>query len=308
VKTPLKLIALVLLVLGLSSSCGSDTRPTPSPTPLPQPPGGGTEPPPPSAPAPSEEVFVGAGDIGLCGSNAAKQTARLLDGIDGTVFTLGDHAYPHGTMEHFMECYEPAWGRHRSRTRPSPGNHDRIRAEDTGYFAYFGSRAGPAGRGYYAYTLGAWQIYSLNSNIILDGGTAQLSWLSNELKKNASPGGCQLAYFHHPVYSAASRMEPHWRLLAAAGVDLVITAHEHWYQRFRPLDASFRPHPEGIRQLVAGTGGGGLYSRDTPERHSETSISAHGVLKLTLKERAYDWEFVPVSARSDTDFGSGDCH
>lgn len=307
VKNPVGPILLVLVV-ALSMSCGSDTRPTPSPNPQPQPPSGGTETPPPPAPAPREEVFVGAGDIGLCELNAAEQTAKLLDRIEGTVFTLGDHAYPHGTMEHFMECYDPNWGRHKARTRPSPGNHDRIRAEDTGYFAYFGSRAGPPGRGYYSYRLGAWQIYSLNSHALEDADAAQLAWLSNELKRNASPGGCQLAYFHIPVYNPRSKMGRHWQLLAAAGVELVLTAHEHWYQRFRPLDASFNPHPEGIRQIVAGTGGGGLYDRDVPERHSETSISAHGVLKLTLKEDSYDWEFVPVSRRADTDFGSGECH
>ena len=311
VRIPSRLIAFAALVvvLGLSSSCGSDS---PSPT-QPTPPTGGTEPPPPPAPPPpppaaSEEIFVGAGDIGLCSTDGAKQTGRLLDRIDGTVFTLGDHAYPHGTMEHFMECYEPAWGRHKARTRPSPGNHDRIRAEDTGYFAYFGSRAGPPGRGYYSYELGAWQIYSLNSHALEDADAAQLVWLSNELKRNASAGGCQLAYFHIPVYNPRSKMGRHWQLLAAAGVDLVLTAHEHWYQRFRPLDASFNPHPRGIRQIVAGTGGGLLYDRDVPERHSELSISALGVLKLTLKENSYDWEFVPVSSRADTDSGSGDCH
>ena len=309
VTIPLKVIVLVLLVLGLSSSCGSDTRPTPSPAPQRPAPSGGTETPPPPPPPdpPSEEVFVGAGDIGQCGVGGPLQTARLLDRIEGTVFTLGDHAYPHGTMDQYTECYEPAWGRHKARTRPSPGNHDRLPAEDSGYFAYFGAQAGPAGLGYYSYALGAWRIYSLNSNIILDGGTAQLAWLANELKRNESPGGCQLAYFHLPVYSAGGRMGPHWKLLADAGVELVLTAHEHWYQRLAPLDASFNPHPRGIRQIVAGTGGGTLHSYRV-EDHSEVQIKAHGVLRLTLKTRSYDWEFVPVARDSPTDFGSGDCH
>ena len=37
-------------------------------------------------------------------------TARLLDGIGGTVFTLGDHAYFQGTAQEFRDCYDPTWG------------------------------------------------------------------------------------------------------------------------------------------------------------------------------------------------------
>ena len=70
-------------------------------------------------------VLVGAGDISTCGSNpVAEETAQLLDAIAGTVFTTGDHAYPDGTTQEFNDCYDPTWGRHKARTRPSPGNHD----------------------------------------------------------------------------------------------------------------------------------------------------------------------------------------
>ena len=54
-------------------------------------------------------------------------TGKLLDGEPGTVFVAGDIAYPDGTAEQFRQCYEPAWGRHKNRTRPTPGNHDTAR-------------------------------------------------------------------------------------------------------------------------------------------------------------------------------------
>ena len=70
-------------------------------------------------------VFVGAGDIANCDLlGGAHATAALLDGIAGTVFTLGDHAYLQGTADEFRRCYETTWGRHKARTRPTPGNHD----------------------------------------------------------------------------------------------------------------------------------------------------------------------------------------
>ena len=109
-------------------------------------------------------VLVGAGDIASCTSEGDEATARLLDEIGGVVFTLGDHAYQAGTPIEFAACNEPSWGRHRARTRPSPGNHDYLTAAASGYFRYFGDRAGGPGKGYYRDELGAWQIIVLNSN------------------------------------------------------------------------------------------------------------------------------------------------
>src|SRR5687768_12629681 len=85
-------------------------------------PGGPTPPPPP--PPITTGTLVGAGDIAICGRSGPSSTADLLDLIDGTVFTAGDNAYFQGTAAQFAECYDPTWGRHKGRTRPSPGNHE----------------------------------------------------------------------------------------------------------------------------------------------------------------------------------------
>ena len=69
-------------------------------------------------------VLVGAGDIAACGNTGSEETARLLDAIDGVVFTAGDNAYEDGTDQEYRDCYDVTWGRHKARTRPSPGNHD----------------------------------------------------------------------------------------------------------------------------------------------------------------------------------------
>ena len=76
-----------------------------------------------AAPAatPSDAItLVGAGDIancGIAGGSGAVATARLLDQIPGTIFTVGDHAYDRGTAEEFRDCYGPRWGRFKDRTR-----------------------------------------------------------------------------------------------------------------------------------------------------------------------------------------------
>ncbi len=96
---------------------------------------------------PPEAALVGAGDIADCSRPTDQATARLLDKIEGTVFTTGDNAYPSGTDEDFENCYDPTWGRHKARTYPAPGNHEYETASASGYFNYFGAAAGNPGGG-----------------------------------------------------------------------------------------------------------------------------------------------------------------
>jgi hypothetical protein len=252
------------------------------------------------------EVFVGAGDIAFCDSNA-EATARLLDAIGGTVFTLGDHAYPLGAEIEYRQCYDPTWGRHKARTRPTPGNHDYQQRGAATYFDYFGASAGLSGAGYYSFELGSWLILSLNSNNSIP---TQVTWLNNVLGRSRSR--CALAYWHEPLYSSGPnpknpKVAELFQVLHRYGAEVVLTAHDHFYERFAPQDETGRLDPErGIRQFVVGTGGAGLHSAMYRMPNSEVLISAYGVLKLTLGADGYDWEFVPVSGQRDA--GTGRCH
>src|SRR5215216_2580113 len=86
-------------------------------------------------------VLAGAGDISSCSNNNDEATAKLLDGISGTVFTLGDNAYNSGTTTEYNNCYDPTWGRHKARTKPIPGNHEYNTSGASGYFNYFNNIA-----------------------------------------------------------------------------------------------------------------------------------------------------------------------
>lgn len=286
--------------------------PTPAPAPAPIPPG--------PEPILPDETFVGAGDIAVCGSQANEATARLLDGLSGTVFTLGDNVYPFASAKAFLDCYQPTWGRHKSRTRPSPGNHD---WEDGGssYFRYFGSSAGPAGLGYYSYDLGNWRIFSLNSEIDMGPGSTQLQWLQIELeaeiaKERRFQGPrCQVAYWHRPLFSSgqvnsgSDKVRPAWDALYSAGVEMVLNGHEHNYERFDPLTPNgILDLGRGIRQFVVGTGGASLYGFiQHPRPASMERIQRHGVLVLNLGYRRYSWNFLTVDGAS-RDPGRGVCH
>jgi len=268
--------------------------------------------------ASGDHILVGAGDIGACNTRGAKQTGALLDHIPGTVFTAGDNAYPDGTLKNFADCYHPFWGRHRSRTRPAPGNHDYHVASAPGYFAYFGPSAGDPAQGYYSYQLGSWRIFVLNSNCDQVGGcqpgSPQEQWLRAELARHSAP--CTLAIWHHPRFSSGHHgnfepVQPFWQALWEAGADVVLTGHDHDYERLAPMDATGRRDPaSGLRQFVVGTGGARLRSfRPFVLESSEARNSkAWGVLKLTLGERSYDWEFIPVPGQTFRDSGSSPCH
>ena len=259
----------------------------------------------------SDPVFVGAGDISNCSRTQDEETAKLLDNISGTVFTLGDNVYPDGTAAQFADCYGPTWGRHKSRTRPSPGNHDYHTSGASGYYNYFGASAGDPSKGYYSYNLGAWHIISLNSESGYSTGSAQVQWLQNDLAANQSV--CTLAYWHHPRFSSGqhgniSRSQPFWDLLYQYGADVVLNGHDHTYERFAPQNPNAQADSNGIREFVVGTGGAGLYPFPTIQPNSQVrNNTTYGVLKLTLHSTSYDWQFVPIAGQNFTDSGTGNC-
>ena len=273
-----------------------------------------------TAPAASDPVLVGAGDIATCGQlEGAEATAKLIDKIPGTVFAVGDLAYPDGSDEQFAKCYGLTWGRFKDRTRPAAGNHEYHSDGASGYARYFGEAAGDPKKGYYSYNLGAWHIIVLNSECDQVGGcdanSLQGRWLQQDL--SASSATCQLAYWHKPLFSSGGKhgsdpmMKPLWDTLYKSGVDVVINGHDHDYERFAPQNPDGKSDKDrGIREFVVGSGGKDSHRPfGAPKPNSEArNDDSFGVLKLTLHAKSYDWEFVPEAGKTFKDSGIGICH
>jgi acid phosphatase type 7 len=266
--------------------------------------------------SPPSKQLLAVGDIFTCGSPMAGITAQMVRGLltpATRVALLGDIAYERGTDAEF-KCFDAAWRDLKPQLAPAVGNHEYYTPNAAGYYRYFGSQAGDPKRGYYAYTLVGWQVLVLNSNCQAIGGcdetSPQMLWLRQQLAKNAQ---CSLAYWHHPRFSSgvhgnAAFMQPIWAALAAAKVEIVLSAHDHTYERFRALDVAGKPNPSGIRSFVVGTGGRKLYEFKNPHPHSAVrQNSSLGVLKLQLFEGGYTWQFVAQPGSSFTDSGSGVC-
>jgi hypothetical protein len=261
------------------------------------------------------DVLVGAGDIGVCGSSASAATAAVIDGIDGTVMTLGDNAYPDGSDANYASCYDPTWGHLKPRTRPVAGNHEYVTESGRPYYDYFGDAAGPRSKGWYSYDQAGWHIVVLNSNVDMSTSSEQLTWLRSDLA--AHPTVCTLAIWHHPRFSSGeyapgvASVADAWNTLYDAGVDVVLNGHEHYYERFAPMNRIGTPDPTGMRAFTVGTGGAPLRPPPTGTARWPTSevlrSDTYGVISLTLSPTAYDWDFHPVAGKTFTDHGTGTC-
>ena len=265
-----------------------------------------------AAVAQTPTVVLMAGDIAQCNTPGAEQTGQLIKALPYPVLALGDLAYPNGSTEDFARCYTPHWGSFKDRTYPAPGNHEYGTAQAADYFSYFGARAGPAGKGYYSFDLGAWHIVSLNSNRELATDSAQLQWLEADLRRHRQR--CVLAYWHHPRYSSGphgtdARTQAMWAVLHRYGASVVVSGHDHIYERFAPMDAHGEYDPvRGIRSFIAGTGGAKPYALKQRIALSEAANGeSWGVLKMTLEADRYAWEFLPVPGHPFRDAGSAQC-
>jgi len=268
------------------------------------------------------QVLLAAGDIAECDHQGDEATANILARYpSATIAALGDLAYQHGTPEEFSQCYGPSWGKFKGRTKPTTGNHDEATKNAQGYWDFFGSRGGPYDRYYYSYDLGAWHVVVLNSDCWRVGGCdpadPQAEWLRRDLERH--PALCTLAYWHRPPFSSGRygapkdtrRVRPLWRVLYGEGVDVLLTGHEHSYERFAPMNAEGqRNDARGVRLFVVGTGGGNLreFKYDPLPTTEVRQHDTWGVLKLDLKPTGYNWKFLPVAGGSFADSGSGACN
>jgi len=274
-------------------------------------PSNGTTTPPPTTSA----RLVGAGDIASDG-NADVATGNLIDARPGArVFTAGDNAYPNGSASDFTNKYEPAWGGLlKNRTSPSPGNHDYNTSGASAYKNYFGSVAGLrlVNPTYYVYTLGAWRVYALDSNISMAVGSAQYNFVQNDLATNGAL--CELAYWHHPIASSGehgndARARPIFALFDAQGGDLVLNGHDHNYERFTKINSLGQVSVSGVRQIIVGTGGTALRGQGFVQPGSEVrNFNTHGIVDINLSSTGYSGTFVPAPGfGSFTDSFSGTC-
>lgn len=226
-------LAAVLLV-GLAA-CGPSTPPKP--------------PPPPTA------GFIAFADAGSGDATQQAVADRMVTWasahrVDALV-EAGDDVYPDGNPARFAATLDQPYASLRA-TRPlwvALGNHDVAAGYGDEQLQYLGLPDLP-----YAKTLNGVQILFLDAN---HPDQAQALWLEDQL---AAPGPkLRVVVFHQPAYSCSAHgstpaVDQYWvPVLERHRVALVISGHDHYYERF--LSAN------GVTYLVTGGGGAELYPR-----------------------------------------------
>jgi hypothetical protein len=258
-------------------------------------------------------VIAAVGDIAQQGepSDANVQTADLIFDLAPTaVLTLGDNQYEDGEIAEFRDSYDLTWGQFKDITHPAPGNHDYHTADAQGYFDYFGDAANPPD-GYYSFDVERWHLVAVNSGegVVSDD---QLAWIRRDLRSDDHL--CELAYWHHPRWSSGDNhgsdveMAAVWRLMYRQGVDVVLNGHDHLYERFARLNAAGELDRQGVREIIAGTGGESLNGFGDRVKGSRVRISEYGLLVLVLHEQSYAWDFLRAEDGRVLDDGKTACH
>lgn len=280
-----------------------------------------------TAPAPPAKVILAAGDI-QASSRTTNPTEAILDANPhNALFALGDNQYDSGTLSAYNSYYSNTWGdaADKPKTYPIPGNHEHKTSLSSNYCAYF--RTGKNGRAaidpcakststpYWATTIGDWRVLGFDTGASSGGGdltATEAAFLRSELA--ADTHKCEVVLLHHPRYNGGEHgpspaLADNWQDMMNAGVDLVLSGHDHNYQRYAKMNGTGGVDTvKGIPLFVVGSGGKSHYALKTrPNGLRASNADTNGVLKLTLKAGGYDWKFLPEAGKSFTDSGTGTC-
>jgi hypothetical protein len=279
---------------------GGPALPTPGPTPA------------------ADVVVTAAGDYASDGTDAESIAVRsqVIAAKPQVHLGLGDYNY--GDIDTIVAGFDRIWGPKPAgvfaRFRPTAGpTHDVTSCTDARYEDYWGR---PAMKGY-SFELGAWHVVSLPSAAYRYGcdTAGVLAWLKKDLAATTAP--CTLAFWHEPywtnptsTHTRTTAVKPWVQALYDADAELILSGHQHDYQRFAPQDPNDQiDRARGLREFVVGTGGIGLYpfSGTAPNIEAQND-DTWGALELTLTANGYDWRFLRAAGGTFTDSGSASCH
>jgi calcineurin-like phosphoesterase family protein len=284
----------------------------------------------------SRITLAAAGDICKDATPCTNTSDRVAALDPDVVVTVGDLAYNNGLLAEYRNRYgggttpQTRWGRPsiKAITLPGYGNHDcrdyltKLNCEDA--VRYFGGDGTfgtdiPGTPGSYWTVRGAWLIVHLNS--AGDLGTGEATAAEVDAQDTALSGilqaddhMCEVLIWHHPRYSSGSDhgnqsfVDPWFDTAYANGVDVVLNAHDHDYERFGPQDGDGHAAADGVRAFVVGTGGAPQLPFAAPRPNSKVRIVDWGVLSMQLNDGTYTWAFLDDQTAAVDDSGFGRCH
>jgi hypothetical protein len=268
-----------------------------------------------SSPAPGSPFVVAAAGDGASGETNELNATNLIAGWNPNLFLYLGDVYEAGNVTEFYNWYGSGanfYSRFRAITDPTIGNHEYTANKAPGYFDYWNNIPN-----YYSFNAGGWHFITLNSTSQYNQvavGKPQYNWLVQDLAAN--PNTCTIVYFHHPVFSigpqgSTASLAPIWSLLAQNNVSIVLSGHDHDYQRWTAMDGSGTPSATGVTQFVVGTGGHGAQNFVTTDSRMlvgyGVSPNAIGALRLELSGKTAAFKFINT-AGTTLDSGTVTCN
>jgi hypothetical protein len=193
---------------------------------------------------PQEQKAIRFAVIGDSGTGKTEQyqvaqemeKCRQKTGFD-FVLMLGDNIYGGKGQQDFERKFELPY-------KPlldagvkfyaSMGNHDDPNERLYKPFNMGGAR-------YYSFKKGNATFFALDSNYM---DSTQLNWLETQLQTSNTPW--KICYFHHPLYSDGKFHGPDLDLRTVLqplfekyGVNMVLSGHEHVYERIKPENGTY---------------------------------------------------------------------
>jgi hypothetical protein len=235
-------------------------------------------------------VFAVIGDYGGAAVETGEVARMMINWQPDFIITVGDNNYPKGAADHidaaigqyfhnYIYPYKGIYGKGADINRffPSLGNHDVKTDDGQPYFDYF---ILPGNERYYDFVWGPVHLFALNTlSSEPDGYRAnskQAAWLQERLASSTSTW--KIVYGHHSPYSSGehgSIRHARWPF-AQWGVDAVLSAHDHTYERLLVA---------GITYIVNGLGGYSIYDFDQILKESQACYNDdYGALRVEATE------------------------
>ncbi len=228
-------------------------------------------------------VLGATADTGSAGPNARANIARMeLRGVEA-VLTMGDNSYPDGAAGEWDTTFFGLWKDvMRSATMwTGAGDHEYRTPFAQPYLDAVELPSGPQGERYYSFDWGDLHVVALDTNCIspmnvnemgCDAAT-MVSWLEADLAATKAPW--KIVTMHRPALATGKYgvyPEVPRALLAPFekyGVDLVLQAHNHLYERTWPARQNAvvkrdYDHPGAPVYVTAGGGSDYLYESVLP--------------------------------------------
>lgn len=246
--------------------------------------------------------FVAVGDFGTGGNRERDVAASMLARQPELFIALGDNAYEAGTETELQHnLFEPLADLiSEVPFFPVSGNHEYVTNQAQPYLDNLYLPTSPSGgERYYSFDWGFVHFVGLDSNCAVGLASndrctlaAQRAWLEQDLAQSQAPW--KIVYMHHPPWSSGEHgsqltvRREFGPLFEKYGVDLVLTGHDHNYERSKPMigDRVAAGAEKGIPYLVVGGGGANLreFATSKPEWSVLRNNSAYGFLDVDVTE------------------------